>query len=57
MVAKADRIIDPDLERMYAKRAGSYTVEIEAASHSVFESHPNDVADLIIKAATIKGNK
>jgi len=57
MVAKADRIINPDLERMYAKRAGSYTVEIEAASHSVFESHPNDVADLIIKAATTKGNK
>ena len=52
MVAKSDRIINPDLERMYAKRAGSYKVEIEGASHSVFESHPKDVVKLIIKAAT-----
>jgi len=51
MVAKSDRIINPDLERMYAKRAGSHTVEIEGASHSVFESHPKEVADLIIEAA------
>jgi pimeloyl-ACP methyl ester carboxylesterase len=51
MVAKSDRIINPDLERMYARRAGSYTVEITGASHSVFESHPNEVAGLIIKAA------
>jgi pimeloyl-ACP methyl ester carboxylesterase len=52
MVAKADRIINPDLERMYAKRADSYTVEINGASHAVFESHPKEVAQLIIKAAT-----
>ena len=52
MVAKSDRIINPDLERMYAKRAGSHTVEIPGASHSVFESHPKEVAKLIIEAAT-----
>ncbi|RYZ47610.1 MAG: alpha/beta hydrolase [Sphingobacteriales bacterium] len=52
MVAKSDRIINPDLERMYAKRAGSTTVEIPGASHSVFVSHPADVAKLIIEAAT-----
>jgi pimeloyl-ACP methyl ester carboxylesterase len=40
IVAKSDRIINPDLERMYAKRAKSTTVEIESASHSVFMSHP-----------------
>ena len=51
MVAKSDRIINPDLERMYAKRAHSFKVEIDGASHSVFESHPEDVAELIIKAA------
>jgi len=51
MVAKSDRIINPDLERMYAKRAGSNTVEIEGASHAVFESHPKEVAKLIIAAA------
>ncbi|MBO9200522.1 MULTISPECIES: alpha/beta fold hydrolase [Niastella] len=50
MVAKADRIINPDLERMYAKRAKSTTVEIEGASHSVFMSHPEEVAKLIIKS-------
>ena len=52
MVALADRIINPELERMYAKRAGSHTIEIAGASHSVFESHPKEVARLIIEAAT-----
>ena len=52
MVAKADRIINPDLERMYAKRANStIVVEVEGASHSVYESHPKEVSDLIRKAA------
>ncbi|MGF6846615.1 pimeloyl-ACP methyl ester carboxylesterase [Chitinophaga sp. W3I9] len=51
MVAKSDRIINPDLERMYAKRANSKKiVEVEGASHSVYISHPKDVADLIISA-------
>ena len=56
MVAKADRIINPDLQRMYAQRAHSHTVEIEGASHSVFASHPKEVARLIIGAATHSGN-
>jgi pimeloyl-ACP methyl ester carboxylesterase len=43
--------INPDLERMYAKRAHSHTVEIAGASHSVYESHPKDVAALIEQAA------
>ncbi|WP_412916651.1 alpha/beta hydrolase [Erwinia sp. MMLR14_017] len=51
MVAKADKIISPDLERMYASRARSHTVEIAGASHSVYESHPVDVAMLIEQAA------
>jgi pimeloyl-ACP methyl ester carboxylesterase len=51
MVAKADRIINPDLERMYAARAHSHTVEIDGASHSVYESHPAEVAALIEQAA------
>ena len=51
MVAKSDRIINPDLERMYAKRAHCHTVEIEGASHSVYESHPKEVAQLIMEAA------
>jgi pimeloyl-ACP methyl ester carboxylesterase len=50
-VAKADRIINPDLERMYAKRAHSHTIEVEGASHSIYESHPKEVAALIEDAA------
>jgi pimeloyl-ACP methyl ester carboxylesterase len=51
-VATADRIINPDLERMYAKRANSQTIEVQGASHSVYESHPKEVAALIEQAAT-----
>lgn len=58
MVAGDDRIIAPELERMYAKRAKSHTVEIEGASHAVFMSRPDDVAKLIISAANgITGKK
>jgi len=51
LVATADKIINPDLERMYAKRAHSHKVEVEGASHSVYESHPKEVAALIEEAA------
>ena len=53
MVAKSDQIINPDLERMYAKRAKSHVVEIDGASHSVYVSHPKEVAELIILASKI----
>lgn len=55
MVAGGDRIISPDLERMYAKRAHSHTVEVAGASHSVYESHPKQVAALIEQAAMTVG--
>lgn len=51
MVAKADKTINPDLQRMYAKRANSHTVEVEGASHAVYVSHPKEVAALIEQAA------
>jgi len=51
MVAQLDRIINPDLERMYAKRAKSHTVEVPGASHSVYQSHSKEVARLIMDAA------
>jgi pimeloyl-ACP methyl ester carboxylesterase len=51
MVAKADKITNPDLERMYAARAHTHTVEIDGASHSVYESHPKEVAALIEQVA------
>lgn len=52
MVAQADRIINPDLERLYAKRAGSKVTEIAGGSHAIFASHPREVASLIVAAAT-----
>ena len=51
MVAKADKTINPDLERMYAERAHSHKVEVEGASHAVYISHPKEVAALIEDAA------
>jgi len=51
LVAGADRTINPELERWYAKRAGSVTVEVPGASHVVYVSHPNEVAALIRDAA------
>jgi pimeloyl-ACP methyl ester carboxylesterase len=51
MVAKADKTINPNLERMYAERAKSHKVEVEGASHAVYISHPKEVAALIEDAA------
>jgi pimeloyl-ACP methyl ester carboxylesterase len=50
-VAGKDRMINPDLERWYATRAKSQTVEVPGASHAVYVSHPKEVADLIESAA------
>ena len=36
---------------MYAERAHSHKVEVEGASHAVYESHPKEVAALIEEAA------
>jgi pimeloyl-ACP methyl ester carboxylesterase len=51
LVAGSDRVINPDLERWYATRAGSHKVEVPGASHSVYVSHPKEVAALIEEAA------
>jgi len=52
LVAGSDRTINPDLERWYATRAGSHKVEVPGASHSVYVSHPKEVAALIEEAAS-----
>ena len=51
IVAGNDQIINPDLERWYYARAKSHTIEIKGASHSVYESHPKEVAAVIADAA------
>jgi pimeloyl-ACP methyl ester carboxylesterase len=51
MVATADRSINPDQERMMAKRANATTIEVNA-SHVAYMSHPKETAKLIEEAAT-----
>jgi pimeloyl-ACP methyl ester carboxylesterase len=50
MVASADRSINPEQERMMAKRAKATTVEVNA-SHVAYMSHPKETAKLIEEAA------
>jgi pimeloyl-ACP methyl ester carboxylesterase len=50
VVAKQDRMINPDLERFMAKRAQSQVIELQG-SHAIFLSHAREVAALIEKAA------
>ncbi|MCX2481334.1 alpha/beta hydrolase [Pedobacter sp. MC2016-15] len=51
IVAKSDKAIHPDLERLMAKRSNAKTTEIEA-SHVVMLSHPKEVTSIIEEAAT-----
>jgi pimeloyl-ACP methyl ester carboxylesterase len=50
VVAQHDNVINPDLERFFAKRMGAKTTEINS-SHAVFMSHPKEVAAMIETAA------
>jgi pimeloyl-ACP methyl ester carboxylesterase len=54
MVAKDDHAINPNLERMYAERAHSHTVEV-SGSHAIYISHPREVAAMIEDAARTLG--
>src|SRR5277367_6457270 len=49
MVASADRSINPEQERMMAKRARARTVEVNA-SHVAYMSYPRETAKLIEEA-------
>ena len=50
LVAADDRMIPPPAQRAMSERAGSTTVEVPA-SHSVYVSRPEAVADLVRQAA------
>ena len=56
IVAGNDQIINPDLERFYYERAKAPFIVIEGASHSVYESHPAQVAAVIEEAARKVGD-
>jgi pimeloyl-ACP methyl ester carboxylesterase len=51
LVTLDDQAINPELQRLYAKRIGATTTEIKS-SHAPFLSHPRDVARIIEAAAT-----
>jgi pimeloyl-ACP methyl ester carboxylesterase len=50
LVCANDEAIDPDAERMFAKRMGAETVEV-ASSHVPMVSHPDVVVELVEAAA------
>jgi pimeloyl-ACP methyl ester carboxylesterase len=52
VVAAKDKTINPELERWYAARAKSHTIELAGASHCVYISRPKEVAAVIEDAAT-----
>jgi pimeloyl-ACP methyl ester carboxylesterase len=49
-VSTEDRTINPDLERFMAKRMNATTIEVKA-SHLSLLSHPQEISELILKAA------
>jgi pimeloyl-ACP methyl ester carboxylesterase len=51
LVSTEDRMIPPPAQRMMAERAGATVTEV-AASHSIFLSHPAEVAGIIEQAAS-----
>lgn len=50
LVATADEAIPPDAERLFAKRMGATTIEVDSG-HVAMVSHPRETADLILQAA------
>jgi len=52
VVPTKDRTINPDLERWYATRAKSQTLEVSGASHCVYVSRSKEVATVIEEAAS-----
>ena len=49
-VSTEDRTINPDLQRLMAKRMSAETIEVKA-SHLSLISHPDEIARLILRAA------
>jgi pimeloyl-ACP methyl ester carboxylesterase len=51
VVAEADGIINPELERWMAQRMDAKTTLVPGASHAVMVSRPREVANVILAAA------
>jgi pimeloyl-ACP methyl ester carboxylesterase len=48
-ISDADRMIPPDVERMFAERMNATTLSLNT-SHASYVSHPNEIAELILNA-------
>jgi pimeloyl-ACP methyl ester carboxylesterase len=51
LIAEADKNIPAAAGHFMAERANGEVVAIDGASHAVFASHPDEVAELILRAA------
>ncbi|MGH9951466.1 MAG: alpha/beta fold hydrolase [Nitrososphaeraceae archaeon] len=49
-ISENNRVIPPDVQRMFAERMNATTLSLNA-SHASLVSHPNEIADLILSAA------
>lgn len=48
-ISESDRVIPPDVQRMFAERMNATTLSLDA-SHASLVSHPNEIAELILNA-------
>ena len=48
-ISDADRMIPPDVERMFAERMNATTINVNA-SHASYASHPDEITELILNA-------
>jgi pimeloyl-ACP methyl ester carboxylesterase len=53
-ISENDRVIPPDVQRMFAEQMNATTLSLNA-SHASLVSHPNEIADLILSAT--RGSK
>src|SRR5919107_4827014 len=49
-ISTADRMIPPDVQRMFAERMNATTISVNA-SHASYVSHPDEITQLILNAA------
>src|ERR671918_264801 len=49
-ISTADRMIPPDVQRMFAERMNATTINVNA-SHASYVSHPDEITQLILNAA------
>jgi pimeloyl-ACP methyl ester carboxylesterase len=48
-ISESDRVIPPDVQRIFAERMNATTLSLDA-SHASLVSHPNEIAELILNA-------